>query len=84
MFLRMESKIDKLDSRLDSIDVTLAAQHEQLKIHIKRSDLLEQQVEPIKAHVAMVSGAVKFLGLSAALIALGEGIIKALQFLKGL
>lgn len=83
-FFRLENKIDKLDSRLDKIDITLAKQHEQIAIHIKRSDLLEQQVEPIKTQVAMVSGAMKLLGLLAIITAIGESIIKAIDFIKDL
>lgn len=83
MLLRMEDKIDKLDARLDSIDVTLAKQHEQLSIHIKRSDLLEQQVEPLKTHVATVSGALKLLGSLALISGIAECVIQILSYVKG-
>ncbi len=69
---RIEDKIDSLVSKVASIDVTLAKQHESIKHHIKRTDLLEAEVKPIKTHVDRVSGAMKFLGLSAMLIGVYE------------
>lgn len=80
--IRIEDKIDKVVEHLGSMDMTLAAQHESLKIHIKRSDLLEAQVEPIKKHVAMVSGALKLIGLFAALCGAGEAIVSMLEYLR--
>lgn len=39
------SKLDKLDERIDNIDITLAKQHVSLELHIKRTDLNEQALE---------------------------------------
>ena len=58
---RVELKVDKIDERLDSIDKNLAVYNEQLKIHIKRTNLLESEVKPIKDHVTQVRGVFKFL-----------------------
>ncbi len=79
-FDKIDVKLDKLDSRLGSIDVTLAKQHVSLEDHIRRTDLLEQQIEPIKAHVAMVSGALKFIGILAMIAALVESLFKLFKF----
>lgn len=57
---RIENKIDKLHDRLGSIDMTLAKQEVNLTLHMKRSDHLEAQIEPIKEHIAMIQGAIKF------------------------
>ena len=80
--IRIESKIDKVVDHLGSIDSTLAAQHESLKIHIKRSDLLEAQVEPLKTHVAMVAGALKLIGVIVAACGAIEGIVMLLEYLR--
>lgn len=58
---RFEQKVDKIDERLDHIDKHLAIYNEQLKVHIKRTDLLESEVRPIKDHVNQVRGVFKFL-----------------------
>jgi hypothetical protein len=79
--IRIEEKLDRVVDHLGSIDTTLAAQHVSLKEHIRRSDLLEAQLEPIKVHVNMVSGVLKFIGLLAAAGAGLEGIIAALKYL---
>lgn len=65
---KLESKIDKIDERLDKIDVHLAAYNEQLKIHIKRSETLEEELKPIKSHVTLMNNLAKiivFLGVLA-------------------
>lgn len=73
---RIEVKIDSLHDRLHNVDTTLAAQHVSLKEHIRRTGILEGQIEPIKKHVAMVEGALKVIG--------GASILAAIiQLLKG-
>lgn len=67
---RLETKIDDQNEHLNSIDVTLASQHSSLRYHIKRSDMLEASVIPLQKHVAMVNGALKFLGVIASVLAM--------------
>ena len=64
---RLHTKLDKLDERLDTIDTHLAVYNEQLKVHIKRTDLLELDVRPIKKHVQNVNFSFKALGFLATL-----------------
>lgn len=73
---RIEVKLDKVSERLNSIDVTLAAQHVSLDTHIKRTAIIESQLEPIKAHVAMVQGALKFIGAASLSVGLVTALIK--------
>jgi hypothetical protein len=54
---RIEIKLDDLAEHLGSIDVTLAKQHESLKMHMRRSDMLEKQVEVLKKVAYMAIGA---------------------------
>lgn len=72
---KLDTKVDKLDDRLDKIDTHLAVYNEQLKIHIKRTEILEQDVAPIKDHVSKVNGALKLLASSGIILA----IIKLIQ-----
>jgi hypothetical protein len=77
---RLEDKIDKIDSNISRIDVTLSSQHEVLKEHIRRSNLLEEQMKPLQAHVSGLNGIIKFIGIiSAALI----GIEVIYRLIKG-
>lgn len=73
---KIEAKIDKIQDRLSSIDITLAAQHESLKTHIKRTDLLEMKLEPAEKHVIAVNALLRVLGYSAIIVAIIEGILK--------
>ena len=71
---RIEDKIDKIVDRISSIDSTLAGQAVELKEHIRRTEILEDEVKPIKDHVSMVNGVLKFIGLISALAVIVECI----------
>ncbi len=72
---RFEFKLDKIDQRINNVDVTLAAQHEVLKEHVRRTNLLEEQIKPIEKHVSMVNGAIKFIGLLGVIAAIIEAVV---------
>lgn len=71
---RILDKLDEMDKRIDNIDITLAKQHVSLEEHIKRTNLLEEQLKPVNKHVDMVNGALKLLGFIAVLLAAFESI----------
>jgi septal ring factor EnvC (AmiA/AmiB activator) len=81
---RIEAKVDKIDERLDSIDKTLAAQHVSLKEHIRRTELLEADVAPIKTHVSKIEGALKLIGVVSLGIGIAVGLIEIVKFIKGM
>jgi hypothetical protein len=68
---RIEGKLDKLERRLDTIDVTLAEQHVEIRYHIKRTDLLESKVEPITDHVVFIK---ILLRVVAAIVLVGSAL----------
>ena len=72
---RFEFKIDRIDQRMNNVDITLAKQSEILDIHVKRTNLLEESIKPIERHVAMVNGAIKLLGIIGILAAIAEAIV---------
>lgn len=74
--MTMENKLDKIQDDVTEIKVHLAEYNQQLQIHIKRSDALERKMEPIEKHVNMVNGALKFLGVLAAIVAIAEFFLK--------
>jgi hypothetical protein len=55
----------KLDSRLDDIHEVQIKQQASLEEHIRRTSLLEEQMEPVRKHVYMVQGVGAFIGLLA-------------------
>lgn len=87
---KIESKIDKLDDRIDNVDVTLAKQSVTLDDHTRRSLANEEQVEmlktkleaeikPLQNHVAMMTGAFKFIGVVSSCVSLIYGLIKLIS-----
>lgn len=71
---RIEAKIDDLADEQAKMNVILGQQHISLKEHMKRSDILERQFQPVKKHVAMVEGALKLLGLISVLVGIYIGL----------
>lgn len=76
---RIEEKIDKIDDSVGRIDVTLAAQHESLKDHMRRTSLLEESIRPLEKHVNMFNGALKLIGILAMLAAIVEVVLLAIK-----
>lgn len=76
---KISEQLEKLDSRLDSIDITLVRNTKDIETHIKRTDLLEQELGPIKAHVAVVSLGFKGIAWFCAAIAGLAGFIYILK-----
>lgn len=56
-------KIDKVESHVGGQAITLAKLTVSVEDHIRRTNLLEEDFKPVKKHVAMVEGALKFIGL---------------------
>lgn len=86
---RILVKLDKIEDRLDSIDKTLIKNTESLEYHIKRTDLLQEQVKtldtnlkPVEDHVKSVNliiSIVKWVGFPTTLAIIGyliQGFIK--------
>lgn len=80
LLTRAISQLDKLDERLDSVDKTLIRQEENLREHMRRTDLLEKQHEslqknmhdelnPIKSHIQQVKGMSKIILIAIPLLA---------------
>jgi hypothetical protein len=66
----LESKLDRLEDKLDQISVTLLVNTSSLEKHMLRTELQEKQLEilkaeivPITKHVSQVSGGLKVLGI---------------------
>lgn len=71
----MKKRLKRIEAHLGSIDVTLAKQSVILEEHVKRSNMLEDKLEPVERHVAMMQGGVKLTGLMAVIL----GVVKAIQ-----
>lgn len=93
---KLDDKVEKLDSRLDSVDQTLIKQEGNLEHHIYRTQLAEENIklvreevhqtreslEPIKKHVAYMEGALKAVGLIGVLLGILTAVIKIVEYLQ--
>jgi len=68
-----EQKLDKIVDTLGKQALTLERLTVSVEEHVRRTNLLEEDVRPIKTHVAMMQGALKVFGFLAILAAIGEG-----------
>jgi archaellum component FlaC len=76
---RIEERLDKVDEKLNSIDKHLAVYNEQLKEHIRRSNMLELEMKPVKAHVALMNSLAKILVALGAIVSFTIGLYKAIK-----
>lgn len=60
---RIFNKIDKMDERLNNIDTSLVRQTVSLEEHVKRTNLLEDEIKPIKKHIYFVNAVFRIIGL---------------------
>ena len=80
---RIECKVDDVKDHCNSIDKTLIKNTADIEIHIKRTDIAEQNLEkirveikPINRHVIMMEGALKFVGVLALVAGLALTTLK--------
>jgi hypothetical protein len=71
---RIENKVDTISEKVSDINSTLAAQHVSLEHHIKRTDLLEAQVIPLRGHADELKGVVRFLKILGLLLTILEAL----------
>ena len=56
-------KLDKINDRIDKVDKHLAVYSNQLEFYIKRTDLIEEELKPLKSSFFKTQGALDFLGI---------------------
>lgn len=71
-----DQKLDKIQEDVTDIKVTLARNTASLEEHMRRTALLESKIEPLETHADMVKGAIKLVGIIAALAAIAEVFIR--------
>ena len=68
---KIDRILEKIDERIDSIDKHLAVYNSQLRFHIKRTDMLEEEFKPLKSSLIKAQGAIMFIGLLATVVSVG-------------
>lgn len=70
-FSKIEAKLDRIVDDVGELKINQAVMQEDVKHHVKRSDMLEElyismkekDVEPLQKDMNQIHGVVKFLGL---------------------
>jgi hypothetical protein len=71
--MTVDDKLDKIDERLDTISITMERNTASLDEHIRRTEIIEQELKPVKDHVNLVNASAKIgSALLALLLALKE------------
>jgi len=90
LFNKIADMENKVEQRLDSIDIKqtemnkdLKHQNDDLKYHIKRTNLLEKELKPIKEHVNGLQYTGKVIGWAAGILITCGSLVGALTKLKG-
>ena len=60
---KLSDKLDKIDDRIDKIDKHLAVYNNQLEFHIKRTDIIEEELKPLRSNFFKVQGVLGILGV---------------------
>ena len=76
---RIFNKIDKIDERLSNIDTTLAKQSTSLDEHIRRTNILEEEIRPIKKHIYLVEAVFKIIGVTSLLVSIFVGLSRFIK-----
>lgn len=66
--MSIDRKLDILQEDVTEIKTHMAVYNEQLKAHMKRSDVMEKRLMVLEKYAAMAIGALAFLSLATALV----------------
>lgn len=73
--IRMLDALDRIDGRLDNIEQVQVKQASDIEHHIQRTDLLQEQLDPIYKTYLQAMGVVKLVAAAATIF----GIIEAIK-----
>jgi hypothetical protein len=67
-FLYITDKLDVLDERMDDMEKVLILQEQNLKLHMARTELLEEQVSPLNKFMYATYGIIGFILFCASVV----------------
>ncbi|NJO65451.1 MAG: hypothetical protein HC836_47380 [Richelia sp. RM2_1_2] len=83
LILEIIKTLERIDINMDSINITLVRQEENLKNHMKRSDALEAHVKALEETVVKAQnkilkaeGALSFIGVLAVILGIIAGFVE--------
>ena len=79
LLVKLYEKQEVISSDITEIKVVLGKQHESLVEHIRRTNILEDQMKPISVHVNRMEGAFKSIGFIVTVLGVVAGVAKAVS-----
>lgn len=76
----ISKSIDRLDNNVDAMNVTLAKQEVHLAEHIRRTELLEEEMKPVRDHVNRINALILLFGGILAILGAVKAAIEIIQF----
>jgi hypothetical protein len=85
---RLYELLDKISEDISQLKVTTAKQEENIKEHMRRTELAEenlqmirQEIEPLKQHVVAINGVLKVIGIISLVIGSAAGFFQITNFI---
>jgi hypothetical protein len=79
LLVKLDDRLDSMDQKLHSLDKTTVLQQVSLDEHIRRTNLIEQKLEPIEKHVNTVQTITTSVAKFVSGIAVLVGIVAAVR-----
>lgn len=83
---RIYTTLEKIDNDLTELKIISAKQEENIKEHIRRTELAEenlsllrQEIEPLKQHVIVINGILRVIGVVSVIIGSAAGIFEIIS-----
>ena len=88
---RIYEVLDKISEDISDLKVTSAKQEENIKEHIRRTeiaeenlDLIRKEIEPLKEHVIVINGFLKIVGAISVIVGSVAGMIRIFDIIIGI
>jgi len=88
---RIYEVLDKISEDISDLKVTAAKQEENIKEHIRRTeiaeenlDLIRKEIEPLKEHVIVINGFLKIVGAISVIVGSVAGMIRIFDIIIGI
>ena len=88
---RLYTTLDKIQEDILDLKVTSAKQEENLKEHIRRTEIAEEnisilrkEVEPIKQHVSTMNGVLRVIGFASVVVGTIAGLFQIINIVINL
>ena len=85
---RIYEVLDKISGDVSELKVTSAKQEENLKEHIRRTEIAEENLElirkemqPLKEHVIVINGVLKIVGAVSVIVGSIAGIVRMFEII---